>query len=472
VTINDTGMVVVAYQKGSKLYALTGKYDAANATLEWKGADNPDSYDSGVHPSVALTNDRWVYEVHQSETRGRIFQRVGRLAEDASSIDWKAWLGGDQKSYPYDDGTSPSVASNGSVAIQVHVSETIKELFATASLVFDRANWMSDNRRDLADQRLNQLVLPASHNAGFYIEDDLLSNQTLPILGQLSVGVRYFDLRPVKVGNNGPIRIHHDDSTAVPLQDVLDDIRDFMKDHNELVILKFSHYGTADDPFNQNDFNELVTMLRDSDKGLRQWLLTNDPEQRIGATKLQRLLAPNSGTVLIFADAGQQNNQQVEYLDRSLPGNKGIRRYRDWYAPDPENGDLTVFDIFSDTDNFDAMATGTGNDPDARATDRAGNRLPRGQFPKFALFDGNCRNKDGNNNVPCDLFLLSWTLTPDAGGAVGLSRDANKKLVDNSASHPDATANRHGQKINLLYTDVVQESRSTDVALLRLALRR
>lgn len=154
-------------------------------------------------------------------------------------------------------------------------------------------------------------------------------------------------------------------------------------------------------------------------------------------------------------------------IDPRLPRNKGIRRYRDWYAPDPQNGDLTVFDIYGNTRDFDTMATGTENDPDSvHAVDRSGRRLEVGQFPKFDGFNGVCRFQDEKHeDVPCDLFLLSWTLTISAFAPVGYYHQADQQLVRFSASRPDANA--HGRIINLLYTDVSQNSRSTDVALIR-----
>jgi hypothetical protein len=472
VSINDSGNVVVAYQIGNDLYALTGSYTAGatagtEGSIAWHTEANKASYVTGVHPSVAVSADRWIYEVHKSETVDRLYQRIGRLSDDGKTIDWKAWLGGDRTSHVYDDGGRPAIAANAKVAVQVHGSETAKTLFATASLVFDRANWIGDYRRPLRNKRLKELVLPASHDAGSYIEDDPLATQTLPIFGQLASGVRYFDLRPVKV-RGGAYKIHHDDFLGVDLQDVITDVRNFMKDHNELVILKFSHYGTTKYPFTQAHFNGLVTLLLDPQNGIPRWLLKIDPPQRLGETTLSELVGPNIGTVLVVADAGTETKDgkttPVEFVNTTA--HDGIRRYRDWYAPDPQNGDLTVFDIFGNTPDYPVMTDGTGDDPDPLATKPNGTRLERGQFPKFDFFNGTCRNKSPQNtSVPCDLFLLSWTLTPPAGGAVRKSRDANKHLVDASVAHPDAA--NATKFFNLLYTDVVQESRSTDVALLR-----
>ncbi|HEX9982115.1 MAG TPA: hypothetical protein VGF69_02525 [Thermoanaerobaculia bacterium] len=465
VAIDDDGHVVVVYQSSlTKLSSRTGTYDKDSAAITWNAADQ---YDDGVFPSVALNEDGSVYEVHQSETRGRLFQRIGALT--STGIAWKPFLGGDKRTYPYDDGGRPWVAANKKVAMQVHGSATQKTLFATASLIFDRANWMNVYRDDLRLRKLGQLAFPGSHDAGSYIEDDPLATQTERILQQLYAGVRYFDLRPARVGNDRTFVIHHDDFAGRPLSEVISDVRTFMQGHNELVILKFSHYGFTGHPFVQSDFDDLVALLRSNDRGLRPWLLRNEPEGGLRGAQLRNLLAPASGTVLIVAALADDG---TEFLDRSLDQNGGIRRYRDWYDPNPQQGDLRVFDIYGNTDDFTTMAFSTGPDPDtAHATLRDGTPLKRGQFPKFEDYDGFCRDRDANgSSVPCDLFLLSWTLTPKAGGAVGKSVEANKELVDESKSHPDP---RNGPRmINVIYTDVVQQSRSADVALLRNGLVR
>jgi hypothetical protein len=86
------------------------------------------------------------------------------------------------------------------------------------------------------------------------------------------------------------------------------------------------------------------------------------------------------------------------------------------------------------------------------------------------LFNGFCRN----STTPCDLFLLSWTLTPTGGSeaaepAVQLSRAANKELVNKVTMTSAAPRTAAGRTItvNLIYTDVAEKSRSVDVAFLR-----
>jgi hypothetical protein len=477
VSINDAGRVVVVYQNGDNLKYRLGQYKAATpsvaASIQF-AAEPSQPYDTGNDPSVAITNDAWIYEVHKSESgvSFALFQRVGLI--DGNSIDWKTFLGGTKASYNFDLGLLPCVATNDKVAVQVHgykdkpdnlLAAATTSLYGSASLIFDRANWIGNQRGKLGGKGLRDLVLPASHDAAQYQPTIALQAQTLNIFGQLSAGVRWFDLRLVL--SLGSIKIHHAGFAGVDFQDVLNDIRSFMLITNELVVLKISHFLN----FNDAVFKTTVAMIRNNQHGLLPWLVTHDLDQRLAETPLSSLIghAVGKGAVLVVMDNKDEGGKVQDYLqfDPQQATNKGLRRYRDWYDANPQRGDLTVFDIYSNTTDFRRMRSGTADDPDSvNAVARNGNRLPVGQFPKFNLFDGVCRFQNNNkHDVPCDLFLLSWTLTQDAVAPVLYYQPANRQLVRYSALH--AGPNASNRIINLLYTDVSQNARSADVAFIR-----
>jgi hypothetical protein len=68
-----------------------------------------------------------------------------------------------------------------------------------------------------------------------------------------------------------------------------------------------------------------------------------------------------------------------------------------------------------------------------------------------------------NTDVPCDLFLLSWTLTPEPNSVWSGAAQADACLADDVTSKGP---NAKGRQINVLYTDYVEYSRSADVAYL------
>jgi hypothetical protein len=489
VTMNRSGQLVAVYVNQGRLFYLRGSLINNGTGIQWNrvGPYVSGTDTRGQNPSVALTDDGYLYEVHELEKR--LYQRVGRLNADGASIDWQEWLdrrpGNPLLDNAFDNGTRVQIATNGKVAIQVHETESpvSKGLFANAALSFDHANWMGDNRDRILSRTLQNLALPASHDSGAYMDGSLADiaaqTQRFSIYGQLASGVRYFDLRPTYRGNaNQPFQAdqlftHHDIIKGPAFTTVLKDVSDFMREHNELVILKISHY----DNFNQTVFSGMVALIQQE---LRTWLFddTNRGATRLANRPMSDYLSPDKGTVVVVTDSdGDHNPNNIppdrEYLPDPRP--TGLFRYRDWYATDPQRGDLTVFDVFSNTNSFDAMIEGKGNDPDSqRGVLRNGTPLQQGQFPKYRWFDGICRNQylDGGvkKDWPCDLFLLSWTLTPTlvdiaAGNtAIILARTANQKLVDYVS---DLGASPRGQRVNLIYTDNVQNSRSADVALLQ-----
>ena len=520
VAMNNNGQIVVCYEAGSgQLASILGQLNAQRTSIAW-GA--PQQYDTGTRPSVALTSDGYIYETHEGSipatpsalglaagfvtlaggliyqlierllqpgALGAMFQRVGFIQPASGNIkariDWRDWLQVGAPSYFFDSGQKPQVATNDKLAVQVHETEAPLStgLFANASLRYDRANWMSGNLTALEKRTLRDLSLPASHDTGAYMTGLLdlpAQTQDLDMLGQLNCGVRYFDIRPEYTGPKQTIDVtkfftHHDIITGPPISLLISQIRQFMTDHEELIILRISQYKG----FNQAVYNKFADVLTDDTRGLGPWLFKGDGQSlRLAEKPLSRYVKSDRGTVLIVAD--KELDGSADYVRNPYPNPTGIWRYRDWYASDPQNGDLTVFDIYGDTNDFKVMAfEEKPNTADNNATLANGTRLPRGQLPKYRWFNGVCRNtvQIGGKPQPvvCDLFLLSWTLTPQGAQtvttdpAVYLSRTANKALVDTvtAMSTPPRTVNGRPVTINLIYTDVVEKSRSIDVALIR-----
>src|SRR5262249_35016724 len=148
-----------------------------------------------------------------------------------------------------------------------------------------------------------------------------------------------------------------------------------------------------------------------------------------------------------------------------LPSNvPGLWIYRDWYAADPQNGDLTVFDVFADVATSVTDMEYSQKRPNSATTDPV-TQQPRDadvvQVPNvWELFTGRCLH---NASVPCDMFLASWTLTPPTA-VYPFSRLANKVMGYTLSLVIENIAGLH---LNLLYADYVQDSRATDIALVR-----
>ena len=288
----------------------------------------------------------------------------------------------------------------------------------------DGSRWMQDHLDAWGKRPLKQWVLPASHDSAMYESGwvkSLAQTQDLSIYGQLKYGIRYFDLRPQWSG--GEVYMHHGPVLGPKLAEVIDDVRRFCREpHRELIILKFSHYEAFSDK-SYRQMEEGITSRLDP------WLYKSLPKgKRLAEIPLRDLLKEKS-IIWIACDGGYP-------LGRRTPG---IWTYRDWSAGDPEHGDLRVYDRYADSTDYE--------------------RMKSDQFGKFARYDGKCLWRP---NVPCDLFLLSWTLTP-ATGVRAYSELPNRKLADDIKELK--SPNRAGCIPNLLYADYVESAHLLDVAL-------
>lgn len=410
VAINGSGTVVEVHQSqaADTLWYHVGRVNGNK--IDFGGSVQ---FDAGANPSVALTDDGFVIVTFQKGTN--LWQRVGQVS--GNNINW---LG---NAVYYDDGVSTSVAAAGTMSIEVHEGELLKTIWFATSVITDRASWMQNRLATLGNTRLGSLVLPASHDAGMYLSgiSALGKTQELSIYGQLAYGVRYFDLRPKWTGSK--FVIYHGPITGPDLSTVLADIRRFaLEGHRELAVLKLSHFDNID----QATYQKLVQQIQTS---IGQWLVTSTPNgKRLADVTLNEYVA-NGPAMLVVVDGDYAYNVRTP----------GFWVYRDWESSTPARGDLRVYDIYSDTTDFQKMKTD--------------------QFTKFANYNGKMKN---DQNLPCDMFLLSWTLTP-VTGVWFISKEPNRRLGQDILE--PRNPNQYGQIINMLYVDYVEFARATDVGL-------
>ena len=197
---------------------------------------------------------------------------------------------------------------------------------------------------------------------------------------------------------------------------VLNDARRFYREgHRELVILKFAHYQG----FQEEAYKDLVSQIKTS---LGPWLYKVLPKgKRLADVTLSEFVR-DKGAIVVACDDSYPLNHRCE----------GIWVYRDWDSGHPEEGDLRVYDQYSDSMTYLSMKAD--------------------QFDKFNRYDGKCQAR---RDVVCDLFLLSWTLTPPTY-VRGYSVVANRKL---EADLKELKRPNHcGYFVNLLYADYVESA--------------
>ncbi len=99
-------------------------------------------------------------------------------------------------------------------------------------------NWM-DRIRD--DVKINEIIIPGSHDAGTYNMTYLGRTQGYSIKDQLIMGTRYFDLRVNKTDDD--YYLYHEFFDGEKFLDALIDLKDFIQENpSELLILDFQHF--------------------------------------------------------------------------------------------------------------------------------------------------------------------------------------------------------------------------------------
>jgi hypothetical protein len=418
VALNNHNIVVVSYYDGERVILRAGTASGSSIAL----TGSPSAFE-GASPSIALTDDNiavLVWEVPNA-TFGSVLNQATLAYSDIAGVTDITVA-----SQSFDTGRNLSVAANGSRAVQVHETDTGSPLYFSTSLIVSREKWMQDSLSRLGDRRLPQLCLPASHDAGMYTGtfSSPARTQDLNIFSQaFEAGVRWYDFRPIWTPT-GAIYIYH----TIPgpsLAEVLSDLKSFLQlGHQELLLLKFSHFAL----FDAAVYKQMVQQITDS---IGPWLYKKLPDQknRLSEVTLSEFVA-DGPRVLVLVDGDWAIDQPAD----------GFWVYRNWGSDAAAKGDLCVYDKYYGRFKLDYDG------------------MKENQFEKFNEFTGIC--KDGV--TPCDLFLLSWTLTPLTLVWV-YAQEPDRRLGNDIREL--AVPNQYGKIVNMLYVDYVEYARPADVAL-------
>ena len=288
--------------------------------------------------------------------------------------------------------------------------------------VTDTAAWMG-----LLDGNttLNRIVMPGSHDAGMSRTDHcgaggdlnpgISKTQELSILGQLEAGSRYFDIR-VDYDHHELVTYHRTGDSGCngqPLSIVLDQSIEFIQAHpSETFILKFSHIRA--NRHNEREIKDRIDQFL-ADIRFRPYLFMHS---RYDINLAEVALGDCRGRFILVFDYPEH-----------ISARSGRFRYHDGSAYDGPN--ITVYDSYSKTTSLEKMR--------------------HDQLGKLDQYGG--LGKDY-------LFLLSWTLTPDAGtfftGSVKeLAAEANPEL---SKVLADRRKQADKPQPNIVYIDYLDAS--------------
>lgn len=247
------------------------------------------------------------------------------------------------------------------------------------------SSWMSDNLSTLGNKTLRQLCLPGTHDAGMgtFVPGTAFAapcntvTQTSLLLGQLQLGARYFDIRPVIHG--GQFFTGHytelniagvntwQGANGQSMASVISDINTFTHDNPELVIVYLSHDLDTDvgnsqyAAFSQAQWDSLLTQMQENISHLKV-VLAGD----ISQLTLNEYIGDGQAAVIVVVDPSGSD------IDISAFAAQGF------YTP----AQYAVYNEYSNTSDVNQMAV-----------DQLAKMLA--QRP----------------SADSPLFLLSWTLT-------------------------------------------------------------
>ncbi|MDY8136458.1 hypothetical protein [Aquimarina sp. 2201CG5-10] len=309
-------------------------------------------------------------------------------------------------------------------------------LFSTP---LNTTSWMQDSLSYIGNKKLGEICITGSHDSGMSVKtggtigafDCNTLTQTYNIEKQLSLGMRYFDIRPVisggdyYTGHYTKVSVSWQGANGESIDDIINGVNNFTSQYNELIVLNLSHSLNTDvgntkyRSFNQNEWNSLLTELQKINHLLSDIEITDLTQKTLNS-----FIGNKKASVLIIVENTSVN------LNAFL--GKGVFPY----------SSFNVYNKYSDTNNLNTMRSD--------------------QISKM--------NTERENNT---YFLLSWTLTQDDTQAVtcalpilpgssikDLANLANASLV--SSLKPNIS-----QTIfpNIIYSDNIINSLQTEMAI-------
>jgi len=305
------------------------------------------------------------------------------------------------------------------------------------------AHWMQDSLSPIGNKQLKQISITGSHDSGMSeINGKTLGatpcnvlTQSQDVKGQLMLGARYFDIRPVihageyYTGHYSDVRVgkvcSSQGANGQSIESIIQDVNEFTSESQELVVLNLSHSLNTDvdnlcySSFNQDEWNNLFAQLS---KLNHLYKVTNDPENvDLTSFTLSSFIQENPAVIVVVEDSS---------------ANLGKYLGQGFYHYDSFN----VYNSYSDTNNLQEME--------------------QNQLKKM-------KEQTGKS-----YFLLSWTLTQSSYQALtcskGLSHsikylanEANGSLLD--VVYPVVSESSFP---NIIYTDNIIGSEAALLAVM------
>lgn len=296
--------------------------------------------------------------------------------------------------------------------------------------------WMQSSLSVIGNRPLRSICMPGSHDAGmsviegktaFVTNEDVLT-QTGNIGSQLSFGSRYFDLRPViasgvfKTGHYSEIEIvGWQGADGQAFSEIISELNAFTASNAELIVLNLSHDLNTDSGYGtltQSDWNNLFTQML----GINHLFIAPNPTSvDLTTMTVNQFIGGGNAAVLVIAQPSDSSITLGSFATQ------GFYTY----------GQYNAYNNYADTDDLDTM-----------------------------ISDQLSKMRSIRTSPTSQLFLLSWTLTQDAGdiitddSIIDLANKADAALDSNLSGAYTSTTYP-----NIIYIDNFSSSDATSLAM-------
>lgn len=224
-----------------------GDISSSNVANEEEGSGFNNEFASTTTTSVGTSSPYDAKDIHYWISNNGTNKIIVALKPTANSL----WF---TTGVPFDYSLSKSVTVQTSCYgfWATYVSGNGSILATTCLRAYPR--WMNDMRSIVGGLRFRDLFIAGSHNSGAYrVNFDPLHQETIitkyslcqddDIRGQLMHGIRYLDIR-VGYYRNAPemFFINHGITRLRPLVEIIDHVKDFVEETNEIVIFGLKEF--------------------------------------------------------------------------------------------------------------------------------------------------------------------------------------------------------------------------------------
>jgi hypothetical protein len=163
ICVTQEGFVAEVHQTGNSggnLKYRTGSVDARKSEINWGKSSR--KFASGYGPRVAVNNERWLMEIHEKVTwRGYSYVTKTADVEASGVLDWR-----ETDTFETAEFSHPTVCLNNSFRVMAVGQSRDRPISCRLGLTFQAERWMEIAAPWIEGKTLRAVKLPGAHDAG------------------------------------------------------------------------------------------------------------------------------------------------------------------------------------------------------------------------------------------------------------------------------------------------------------------